>query len=985
MGSFYTISASQDFAKTLVHYIDVLADKTQTPLSKIKIYVPTRRSIRTLKEGFLRGSNGKARILPIIQAIGDSDGDEMSFLTPHIPDISPAMDGTQRQIILARLLEKAWQGNYNFTSALAIAADLGRLIDQIHTENIPFSNLDTVVELQEFSEHWDITLSFLKLLLQDLWPTYLDTQGKIDMGLHRRLKIETLTNFYKENTPLNPVIIAGSTGSHPATRDLIQTVGQCDNGFIFLPDLDQIMDDNTWLSVSDGHPQYLLKRLLDHCKMDRKKVHGYAKNTPDQDRLFTISEIMRPAEKTDAWQSLVDPLSKTKITNGIKNITLCTCNNEEHEARVIALSMAEIAADKAQEKTCVLITPDRNLSARVQSNLKQWGITCDDSAGQTLPHTSIGRFALSVLECEQAEQVHPVPFLLTLKSSFAGGGNFQNFRTHLRTLEKDVMRGVRPHGSIQKLSMHTDRHDDFINHIAQLFTPLTNLTTETHTLDIWLTAHITTLENIAATSEQSGASRLWVGHAGETLAGFFEQLNAYVQNVPSLTHANYIDFINTMIMGIQTRPPYGTHPRLSILGQIESRMASATRVILSGLNESTWPPENGFDAWMSRPMRAKFGLPSLEQKTTLAAHDFSTALGSPEVFITLSNRKNGQPSLPSRWIQRMETMLMAAKIPVDLWPRTKGETYLEWAHDLHAPDTFQSISRPAPKPTLSRRPTTFSITDIERWMRDPYALYAKKILRLRKLDNVDEDVSVADKGTLIHAAMEQFTRDFSTTIPDDALEHLITIGKKLFDGEADNPEIHGLWWPRFEKATAWVISHEKIWRDYTHKIHTELTCDLTLSINNTDYTLIGKADRIEQRTGNDWAIIDYKTGSIPASKDVIAGIANQLPLEAFILNEHGFSTLNANASNDVDLQYWSLSGTGAGGEVKRAQGTKGDEGQALAEQAGDGLKSLITTFSNENIPYIASPDPTIMINASYNDFAHLERIAEWSVIDGGDD
>ena len=985
MGSFYTIPATENFSDTLVHYIDDLAAKDNLSVSKIKIYVPTRRSIRTLKEAFLRRSNGKPRILPIIQAVGDSDTEEMSFLTPHAPEIPPAMDPTQRQVILARFLEKAWEGEYNFTNALSIAADLGRLIDQIHTENIPFSNLDTLVEIKEFSEHWNITLSFLKLLLQDLWQTYLDAHGKIDAGLHRRLKIEALTDFYKSSPPEHPVIIAGSTGSHPSTRDLIKTIGSHDHGLIFLPALDQEMDDNTWICVTDGHPQFLLKRLIDHCKISRKNIRGYSVNAPDHNRLFTLSEIMRPAEKTEIWQSLVDPLSQDKINKGIQNITFCACENEEKEARVIALSMAEIAADKTQEKTCVLITPDRNLSARVQSNLKQWGITCDDSAGQTLPHTGIGRFALSVLECEQIEQIHPLSFLSTLKSSFAGGGGFENFRTHLRALEKDALRGLRPHGSIKNLTTHTDRHDDFIDHLSSLFDPLTNLKGGAHSLDLWIAAHITAIENIAKTQNQDGASRLWVGHAGETLATFFEKLGSYVEHVPPLNHKEYIEFIRTMMVGVQTRPPYGTHPRLSILGQIESRMASADRVILSGLNEGTWPPDNGFDAWMSRSMRADFGLPSLEQKTTLAAHDFATALGSAEVFITLSNRKGGQPAQPSRWISRMETMLTAAKISPDLWPHEKGKIYLKWADDLHAPTAIQSAPRPMPKPVSSRRPTKFSITDIERWMRDPYALYAKKILRLRKLDHVDEDVNVADKGTLIHAAMEHFTREFSGELPDDALRELITVGKKLFDAEADNPEIYGLWWPRFEKAAAWVIDHERPWRHHTHKIHAESACELTLSINDVDYTLIGKADRIEQRTGNDWAIIDYKTGGLPEPKNVIAGIANQLPLEAFILNQNGFSSLNAVASNDISLHYWSLSGTGIGGTERIAQGSKGGSGQDLSIEAGDGLKSLITVFSNEDTPYIGSPDSTIMINADYNDFAHLERIAEWSVIDGGDD
>lgn len=974
MGGFYTIPTTEDFSLTLVDFIDQMSIKDNIPLSQIKIYVPTRRAIRTLKDAFLRRSEGKPRILPIIQAIGDSDEDEVSFLTSQAVNIPPAIDGIERQIILARFLEKTWPDHYSFTNVLPIAGELGRLIDQIHTEDISLEALSDLVDLQEFAEHWEITVSFLRTLLQEIWPQYLQSVSKIDAGLHRRLKIQSVADFYRDYPPRHPVIIAGSTGSHPAMRALINVVRQNENGFVFLPALDQVMDDHTWLCVAEGHPQYFLKKLLDICKVERKNVRPYACHAPDQNRLFTISEMMRPAEKTDAWQGLVDPLAQDKISKGINNITLCGCDNEDHEARTIALSMAEIAADLNQEKTCVLITPDRDLSARVQSHLRQWGIVCDDSAGQSLQQTSIGRFALSALECEQAEQIYPVSFLATLKNSLAGGGNFENFRTHLRHFEKDILRGVRPNGPIHDLKKQTDKNHDFIDHIVALFKPLTSLSNVSCSVDDWLKAHIQTLENIAKTSEKDGASRLWVGYEGEALAQFFEKIQGCAGAMPKLNQDGYREFMSVMMKGVEVRPPYGTHPRLKILGQIEARMASADRVILAGLNEGIWPPESGFDTWMSRPMRAKFGLPSLEQKTTLAAHDLASALGGAEVFLTFSKRRESQTVLPSRWIQRMDTLLTAAKIDKIRWPDIKGGKYIQWADELHKAKDVRSCMRPTPTPSLDRRPTQFSITDIERWMRDPYALYAKKILRLKKLKNIDEDMSVADKGTLIHAVMEKFTKIQPQKLSSDALGDILKIGKDVFVEQSLSPEIHGLWWPRFEKAARWMIAHEDQWRKETMQIESEKECLSTLKINDIEYILTGKADRFEKRTGDTYALIDYKTGGVPATKDVVFGIASQLPLEAYSLCPDG----------SCELHYWSLSGAGTGGKASIAQGQKGEDGQTLAQEAGEGLRALMTVFADEKTPYLASPDPTVMINANYNDYAHLERIAEWSVIDGDD-
>jgi ATP-dependent helicase/nuclease subunit B len=984
MGQFYTIAATNPFAETLVGFIDRLCADQNVPPSKVKIYVPTRRAIRTLKDAFLKQSNGKPRILPIIEAIGDGDDGEMSILSPHTPDILPAIDPLHRQMVLARLLEKAWGGDYNFSAAIPIAADLGRLIDQMHTENIDFTAFDTAVNVKEFARHWEITLSFLRLILKDLWPNYLRESGLIDGGLYRRLRIKALEDFYQQNPPQYPVIIAGTTGSHPATRSLIRSLNAMDHGYIILPGLDQIMDDTTWIEVDDGHPQHLLKRLIDYCKVSRHAIKGIANHTPDQNREFIMSEIMRPASISDQWQRLVDPLEQVKIQSGLDNIAICECDHEDHEARTIAIAMADIAADPNKEKTCVLITPDRLLSNRVQSHLQRWGLQCDDSGGQALSHSAIGRFACGIVDAEKNGQIYPISFLSALKNPLAGGGNFPHFRTALRSLEKSSLRGVRPQGDIRNLKNHTSKYHDFIDHLGDLFAPLSALSQDTCSIDKIVKAHIETMENIAATTDMDGAERLWVGHEGEAMAALFEKILSYRSLIPPLSLSDYAEFLQRIMDGIQVRAPYGMHPRLSILGQIESRMVSADRVIMGGLNEGTWPPETGFDAWMSRPMRADIGLPSLSQKTTLAAHDFTSALGSKEVIITYAKKKNGQPTLPSRWIQRLNTVLTAANIAPEYWPHKKGQKWTEWAEIIDIAKDVRPCTRPMPSPCTTRRPKKFSFTDIEKWMRDPYALYAKRILRLRAMDDVDEDPTVADRGTLIHSAMERFTREYPADLGDtqSALKSLIMIGREVFE-DHDNPEIYGLWWPRFERAAKWVIDHESEWRTGTKTIYAEAECTLEIKIQEDTYTLIGKADRIEKRQDGSWAIIDYKTGGVPSVKDVIAGVSNQLPLEAHALLSGGFSHFETQENNAFILHYWSLNGAGIGGYAQIAQGKKYDS-DTLIKEAGEGLKCLIKTFSDKKTAYIASPDPSVMINPDHNDYTHLERIAEWSVIDGGE-
>jgi len=490
------------------------------PLSAIKIFLPTRRGARTLQEAFLQLSNGKPRLLPIMQSIGDVDLEEAMFHDITVADIPPAIDPNHRQMILARLLERAWPHDYNYNQALNMAADLGNLIDQIHTEDLDIQNLNDIMSVKEFAQYWEMTSSFLINLLGGIWPHYLKDMGMIDGGLHRKLRIQALTKFYKSTPPTTPVIMAGSTGSIPVTREFIKIIGGQDQGHVILPSLDMVMDEKSWLEVGPGHPQYLLKNLLTSCQIKREQIHEIG-HTNHPDRLFLMSEMMRPASLTHQWQALSG--CKEKIQKALNGITVCETDNDHHESMVIALSLLEIAADAEQKKTAVLITPNRYLAMRVQANLKQWGIDIDDSGGTTLTNTSIGQFTLSVIESYQNNQIMPVPFLTTLKNPYIGN-QYDRMRTHVRSMEKEIFRGVRPHGDFDALINQSDNNKDILIFLKNQFAPLSDFQNGAHDVSDILTAHITILESLAQSKEETGAERLWKGDDGEALSNLLQSL-----------------------------------------------------------------------------------------------------------------------------------------------------------------------------------------------------------------------------------------------------------------------------------------------------------------------------------------------------------------------------------------------------------------------------------------------------------------------------
>jgi ATP-dependent helicase/nuclease subunit B len=485
-------------------------------------------------------------------------------------------------------------------------------------------------------------------------------------------------------------------------------------------------------------------------------------------------------------------------------------------------------------------------------------------------------------------------------------------------------------------------------------------------------AHVAAAEALAESDAESGAARLWEGDSGEALAGFVDELRQASAVLPATRGRDYPALLDVLIAGRVVRPRYGRHPRLNIWGPLEARLQHADLMILGGLNEGTWPPEPAADPWMSRPMREKFGLPPAERRIGLAAHDFAQAMAAPRVALVRAARKEGAPSVPSRWLTRLDTVLgddKTALSPAKPWPALY--------HALARPETSITIAPPAPCPPLDARPRTLSVTRIEMWMRDPYAIYASRILGLKALDAIEADPGAADRGTFIHQALDVFIREHPGELPADALERLIACGEAAFGAAMDRPAVRAFWWPRFLRIADWFLATETERRAAViDGSLTEGSGEYRIEAPGGRFTLTAKADRIDRLKRGGAAIIDYKTGTTPSDKMVRFGYSPQLPLEAVILAAGGFAGVPA--GEVAELAYWRLTGGAPPGEIRPV---KGDIAE-LVEQARRGLADLVAAFDDPATPYHATPRPRYA--PAYNDYLHLARTAEWSAGGPGD-
>jgi ATP-dependent helicase/nuclease subunit B len=487
-----------------------------------------------------------------------------------------------------------------------------------------------------------------------------------------------------------------------------------------------------------------------------------------------------------------------------------------------------------------------------------------------------------------------------------------------------------------------------------------------------LAAHIEAAEALAASDEEPGAARLWVGDAGEAAAGFVSELFQAAGDFAPLPPAEYPALLAALMAGRVVRPRHGRHPRLFIWGLLEARLQRADVMILGGLNEGVWPPEAQADPWMSRPMQARFGLPLPERRTGLTAHDFAQAMGAEAVVLTRAARVEGAPTVPSRWLARIEAVLHAIHGTDPLregpspWP---GSAFLNWTRALHEAEARVEVAPPEPRPPVAARPRRLSVTQVETLMRDPYALYARKVLRLDALDPIDADPGAAERGSFVHAALEMYVKAHPGAPPPDGLAKLLDIGRTAFGPALDHPGVWAFWWPRFERIAAWFLEREGERHAGIAASAVEVKGERLIEAPAGDFLLTATADRVDTMADGTLAILDYKTGVLPTRPQLAAGLAPQLPLEAAIAQAGGFAGVPAGAVGA--LAYWRLGGGDPPGEIRPL-----DDPAALAEAALAGLERLIRAFDDPATPYRAIPRPAFV--PRYNDYAHLERVAEWS-------
>jgi ATP-dependent helicase/nuclease subunit B len=628
----------------------------------------------------------------------------------------------------------------------------------------------------------------------------------------------------------------------------------------------------------------------------------------------------------------------------------------------------------------------------VSAELARHGIVADDSAGEPLAQTPAGAF-LRLVARMVAEDFAPVPLLACLKHPLCAAGMERGaWLSAVRLLERRALRGPRPVGGLDGLrraAAASLRRDDGLARVGAVLDALARALDGFDGLpeaparppaDL-LRAHLAAAEALAATEAEPGTLRLYAGEEGEALASHLAAMAPAMEQLPPLSPARWPAIFDAAMADVATRSVRamrgregGPHPRVEILGLLEARLLSFDRVVLGALDESVWPLATDPGPWMSRPMRAGFGLPEPEARIGRVCMDFFlSACSAPEAVLSRAARRGGSPTVPARWLTRLQTFLDGQgglRLEESQAPR--------WAAALDMPATVTPCPRPAPAPPAAARPREIRVTEVATLIADPYAFYARRVLGLVPLDPLDAEVGAAEYGQIVHGALRRFV-DFLSGVPgwpgDAAAEAAwARAAEEALEGAGPRPGVAAFWRPRLARIGRFAIEVERDARG-AHRIARSLTerrGELRLPRDGGDVTLIARADRLDILADGTVAVIDYKTGAVPAREALEDGRAPQLPLEAAMVHLGAFRDLPGAPVSEAT--YWRVSGGQQAGEVKPMLRDAPSAGEA-AEAALDRLGQLVDRLLLGTAPFHARPHPA---RSTYGEYDHLSRLAEWA-------
>ncbi len=933
-------------------------------VARVELFVNTRVMHRRLKALFMQGP---ATLLPRIRVVTDLSGDV------RFPDIARAEPPLRRRLELTQLVGKLLEQQPDLAprSALfALADSLAELMDEMQSEGVPPERIRDL-DVTDVSGHWQRGLEFVSLVERYFGE---EAGHDLDALARQRLVAERLAQEWSAIPPSHPILVAGSTGSRGATALFMRLVAQLPQGAVILPCVDFDLPPHVWERLGDAlttqdHPQYRVARLCRDLGVAPTEIRLWEPSLqpPSTHRNRLVSLALRPAPVTDQWRS--EGASLTGIEQATRAMTLIEAPSLRAEASAVALRLRGAVESG---KTAALLTPDRTLTRQVTAALDRWGIRPDDAAGQPLSMTASGRFLRQVADLF-GQTLGAGALLALLKHPLANSGADTRSRhlCYTHRLELKLRRSGPSFPDAGDLFQWVEDEDmesprrEWGEWLARLLDRLSSIG-ECSLLE-HVDHHIHIAEALAAGPGSEGSGMLWEGHANKQVRKIVHELHREAEHGGSLAAADYTSLFDSVLWRESVHEVADVHHGVMIWGLQQSRVQGAELVILAGMNEGSWPVAPQPDPWLNRQLRQQAGLLLPERRIGLAAHDVQQAVAASEVVLSRAIRDSEAPTVPSRWLNRLTNLLGGISDEGDQAlknMRMRGNHWVELATRLDRPESRSpGAVRPAPRPPVRHRPTRISITEVERLIRDPYAIYARRILGLRLLEPLHHVPDAPMRGTVIHRIVERFAAQGPVTDLASGRASLLKIADEVMATEVTWPATRRFWHARLARIADWFVAGEIGRQAKAQPIALEREGSFRLP--NTKITLHGKIDRIDRRKDGSLVVYDYKTGT-PPSRNQQQHFDKQLLLSAILIEEGAVQDLEAGTVVEV-----SYIGLGANPKLEPINLEGGETQDTLAE-----LERLLARYRTPEQGYLSRR--AVRSVAYGGDFDHLARFGEWS-------
>jgi ATP-dependent helicase/nuclease subunit B len=316
--------------------------------------------------------------------------------------------------------------------------------------------------------------------------------------------------------------------------------------------------------------------------------------------------------------------------------------------------------------------------------------------------------------------------------------------------------------------------------------------------------------------------------------------------------------------------------------------------------------------------------------------------------------------------------------------RARGGEWLTEAQAIDYAGRPRPAPPPRPRPRSADRPRRIRLTEVETLMRSPYDLYARHVLRLERREPLGTQPDARERGTMIHGVFERFVSEGLSFSSPDAAAQMLDMARDAFKGLDAIEDRREIWLSRFELAAQQFLQWERSRHGHIASRAAEAV-GIWIFPALDNFTIAGKADRIDLRTDGTLEILDFKTGGVPQPKDMTSFEAPQLLLEAAMARAGMFPGIVARETSA--LTYIKI-GLGPSAFLLRPFSLR--KGMSLMEAVDEierRLQGHVEAFLvRDDLPMLARIRPIDTGRKPRpGPYDHLARVDEWTLTAGVDD